>query len=153
MHSTDPFQNSRDGADPQAVAVLAMIPYFASGVDASYVGGSNYHYDAEPRTHRWMNGREQGYVISMIAPSDNLPQINIAFFEHRNSDEIHAVVFKAKTYHNAPTLDDIPQDHPYHNNKYGTQHKVGTGQVMEMAEWIIDQLDDFWKDNLLTKDE
>jgi len=154
MHSTDPFQNSRDGAGPQAVATLAMFSYFASGVSASYVGGSNYHYEAEPRTDRWMNGREQGYVISMTVPSHNHPQINIAFFEHRNSDDIHALVFESKTiYGTAPTLGDIPTDHPYLHDKYATQHKVNPGQFMEMAEWIIDKLNEFWKDNVQTKDE
>lgn len=139
-HPTDPFLGNRDGAGPQAVAVLAYIAEH-SGIEPSY-SSEQHRYLAEPRTDRWHNGREQGYVISMTAPAYTGKQINIAFFEHRNSDEIHALVFMAKTYGEPPTMARVPED--VYRDKHDTTHRVSHGKAADMAEWIVEQLTAFW---------
>ena len=52
---------------------------------------------------RWENCREQGYVISLRLPTYS-KQLNIAFFEHRNTDSICAIVWEQRTL-NSPTIE------------------------------------------------
>lgn len=129
-----------DGAHPQAQAVLAYLRT-NSGIEKSW-SKTLEEYQAEPKVARWENCREQGYVVYMMDHALSR-QINIAFFEHRNSDEICAVVFEKGTL-NAPTIDSIPLSHPYHNSKYAVSHKTNWGEAKAMAEWIYAQLEAFW---------
>lgn len=133
------FQNP-DGANYQARAVLAYLTKY-SGIEESW---SNEHksYLAEPRVDRWHNCREQGYVITLKSETYSR-QINIAFFEHRNSDEICAVEWEGR-YLNPPTINDIPESHPYRNSKYAVTHRVSVGEAEAMADWIFQRLTDFW---------
>lgn len=138
---TNAFATSFDGADPQAVAVQAYLTAFAEGIQASYKDG---YFEAGVQIHRWHNGREQGYVVQMVVPFAS-KQINIAFFEHRNSDQIHAVMFEALTYGDPATLSHVP-DGQYESKRDTTFH-VDFGEAAKMAEWIIEQLEDFWVQN------
>jgi hypothetical protein len=90
-----------DGAEAISQAVLAYLKYqIGDGIEESWNDTYN-KYDANIQIGRWENGREQGYVVYMKTPSFN--QINIAFFQHRNSDQIHAVKWEQDTI-NTPTL-------------------------------------------------
>jgi hypothetical protein len=129
-----------DGAQPQAAAVLAYLRQH-DGIECSW-SKENKRYMSEPEVNRWHNCREQGYVISMRTP--NSKQINIAFFEHRNSDAICALVFEAFTL-NPPTLSDIPEN--VYKDKWVTTHNVGYGKAAQMADLIIKQLSTFWSEN------
>lgn len=97
-------------------------------------------YSAAPKIARWENCREQGYVVSM--ENDSGEQINIAFFEHRNSDSICAVEWKQNTL-NAPTIDTAKFGEIY-KSKEDVSHTVPPGCVSEMAEWIEDRLTAHW---------
>ena len=132
------FQNP-DGADEQARAVLAYLSAY-DGIEGSW-NDARFAYDAEPTVDRWNNCREQGYVICLRSKNMSR-QLNIAFFEHRNSDSICAVEWEQLTI-NPPTIDNM--DCPsYLNDKYAVSHKELHGSAHPMAEWIYRRLCGFW---------
>lgn len=133
------FQNP-DGANAQARAVLAYLsnkePFYGMDELQKVICG--------PEVDRWHNCREQGYVVR-IRSFDSKRQLNIAFFEHRNSDDICAVEFEALTL-NPATIADIPEDCPYMKSKYNVSKSVEYGRVTEMADWIFERIKNFWED-------
>lgn len=128
----------QDGANEQAQAVLALVKYLWSE-------DNDEHIDTEARVGRWENCREQGYVIS-IKGGIGLEQVNIAFFEHRNSDVICAIKWHQSTI-NTPTIDVAENidfnGEVYQEDKYDVSRSVGFGKVKEMAEWIVDELEKY----------
>lgn len=135
------FQNP-DGANYQARAVLAYLTKFG-GIQESWSHGYK-RYMAEPQVDRWHNCREQGYVVTLRSETC-LRQINIAFFEHRNSDDICAVEWEGH-HLNPPTINDIPESHPYKDSKYAVTHCVSVGEAEAMADWIFRRLTNFWNE-------
>lgn len=136
------FQNS-DGANPQARAVLAYLSGH-DGIEGSW-NDARGGYEAEPTVARWHNCREQGYVVSMRSQNYGA-QINIAFFEHRNSDRICAIEWEQTTI-NPPTIDNIETGGTVYKDKWDTSHEVSVGEAMQMAEWIFKRLAAFWNAN------
>ncbi len=134
------FQNE-DGANYQAKAVLAYLRNY-DGIECSW-DKENKDYAARPEVNRWHNCREQGYIVSLRSRNYK-NQINIAFFEHRNSDNICAIKFELNTT-NPPTINDIPENHPFNNNKYAVDYEVERGEVVDISEWIYNELEEFWK--------
>lgn len=131
--------NNHDGANYQAQAVLAMVRYnLGDGIEASW-NNEWKCYDAEPMVHRFDNCREQGYVIYMRGPKGQ-NQINVAFYEHRNSDSIYVQVNHTVTL-NAPTLDVITKDM---SNKYACAMSAGVGEIDKVATFIAELLVEFW---------
>jgi hypothetical protein len=115
-----------DGADYQSRAVLCILQRIADL--------------PEIEVARWLNGREQGYVATLLNLTGE--QLNIAWFEHRNSDSIHAVKWEQPTM-NPPTIDTAVFGEVY-KNKFDTSHRVGVEKICEMAEWINDQFNEHW---------
>lgn len=128
-----------DGANSQARGVLMFLQPFID-IEKSW-DNERKEYLADPRVARWENCRDQGYVISMRTKHMR-NQINIAFFEHRNSDSICAVKWDQVTT-NAPTIDTAKFGNIY-KDKYDVSFQVGYGEVTKMADWIIKELTDFW---------
>lgn len=133
------FRQNEDGACAQAKAVRAYLAA-SDGIEESWSGEYQRHM-AEPKISRWENGREQGYVVWMRSARRDR-QINIAFYEHRNSDEIVALKWEQLTM-NAPNIDGLPEG--VFKSKYDVQHSEGVGKPMEMADWILQELTEFWK--------
>lgn len=132
------FQND-DGADCQSRAVRAYLTAY-DGLECSW-SDEHKEYMARVEINRWHNCREQGYVVTMR--SKNLRrQINIAFFEHRNSDEICAVRWEQRTL-NPPTIDNAEFGSVY-KNKYDVSKSVRWGEALKMAQWVYDELESFW---------
>jgi hypothetical protein len=129
---------SPDGADAQARAVLAYLSA-KCGVEESW-NAERHYYEDEPEFDRWHNCREQGYVVQYRHGGR---QLNIAFFEHRNSDSICAVEWEQTTI-NPPTIDTFPKEHPYYESKWAVSKTVPFGQATEMADWIFVRLRAFW---------
>lgn len=135
-----------DGAHPAAQAVLCLLKGFE--IEDSYNSGYK-RYDAEIKVARWENCREQGYVL-MLKSKDYSKQLNIAFFEHRNSDNICAVKWEQVTL-NSPTIDTAKFGDVY-KDKYDVSHSVGYKNHYEMMEWIREQFINFWVEtSLVTK--
>ena len=68
--------------------------------------------------------------------------LTIAFYEHRNSDEICAIKWLQNTM-NPPTIDTAKFGDIY-KDKYDVSHSVSHGQAADMADWIYEQLCDHW---------
>ncbi len=124
----------------QAEAVLAYLSD-SDGIDESW-NDETKDYDAMPKVAEWHNGRERGFVITMRS-GDHKRQINIAFFEHRNSDNICAVMWEQRTM-NPPTIINAEFGDVY-KDKWDVSKSVSVGECMEMADWIREQLIEFWE--------
>ena len=121
----------QDGANHQARAVLCFLQ------------GSLHEEDTEKTTvARWENCREQGYVLSLVHPKRS-GQINIAFFEHRNSDEICAIEWEEVTM-NSPTIETAKFGDVYKTN-HDVSFGVSWGKIKEMSDWIAERLNAFIK--------
>jgi len=129
----------QDGANYQAKAVLAYLTSH-DGIEESWSDDWK-GYKAEPKIARWENCREQGYIVYLR--SENFSrQINIAFFEHRNSDSICAVKWEQYSI-NSLTIDSADFERIY-KNKWDVSFSVGYGEVVKMADWVYEQLSAFW---------
>lgn len=131
------FGQNEDGACAAAKAVRAYLAA-RDGIEESW-SKEFRRYLAEPTAHRWENGREQGYVVCLRKSGR---QINIAFYEHRNSDAICALEWEQFTM-NGPTIDTMPDG--VFESKWDVSHQVGPEAAYEMADWIFDRLANFWK--------
>lgn len=127
--------------EPNAAA-KAVRAYLAArdGIEASW-SDAEKRYLARPSIAEWYNGRERGYVVSMCAP-DFGDQLNIAFFEHRSSDAIQAIVWEQNTYMNPPCLATMNHE-SFKENGLVTQ-SFGPDEALEVADWIIRRLNTFW---------
>jgi len=128
-----------DGANYQARATLMLLQRDAN-IEESW-NDEWKRYDAEIQVARWENCREQGYVVSLR--NKKRDQLNIAFFEHRNSDSICAVKWQQESM-DTLTIDNAKFGDVY-KDKYDTSHSVDYGKAYEMAEWIIKQFTEHWE--------
>ena len=122
---------------PQANAVRAYLEMY-DGVEPSW--NSEFKQYATVNIAEWHNCRERGYVVMFTNPKRE--QLNIAFFEHRNSDDICAVAWVQTTV-NPPTIDNAKFGDTY-KDKYDVSHYVKVGHAMDMADWIYQQLCAHW---------
>jgi len=122
---------------PQAKAVYAYLDGY-EGVEVSW--DKSFSRYAPVHIAEWHNGREEGYVI--IFRNKKCDQLNIAFFEHRNSDDICAVEWVQSTM-NPPTIETAKFGDIY-KSKYDVSHSVGWGCSKDMAEWIMGRLEAHW---------
>tara|TARA_R110002020_G_scaffold69158_3_gene180225 strand:+ start:1173 stop:1598 length:426 start_codon:yes stop_codon:yes gene_type:complete len=127
-----------DGANYQARATLMFLQRDAD-IEESW-NDEWKRYDAEIQVARWENCREQGYIVSLRNKKSE--KLNIAFFEHRNSDSICAVKWQQESM-NTLTIDNAEFGDVY-KDKYDTSHSVGYGKAYKMAEWIIEQFKEHW---------
>ena len=142
------FDKSYMKVSGQAAAVRAYLDCW-DGVQASYTDADGGGYQPV-HIAEWYNERERGYVL-MFTNADQ-KQLNIAFFEHRNSDDICALVWEQSTI-NPPTIDTAEFSGLLYKNKYGVSHSVSVGKAMEMADWIMEQLEAHWTSAQSIKDE
>lgn len=112
----------QDGANYQARAILCLLQGRLSEESKVEIG-------------RWENCREQGYVVSVRNKKND--QLNICWYEHRNSDSVFALSWLQNTI-NSPTISTIPEE--AFPNKWHSNFSVGYGEVLEMATWINDQI-------------
>ena len=111
-----------DGANWQAQAVLAFLKRNACNKDME-VG-------------RYENGREQGYIFTQRKDG---AQMNIAVYEHRNSDNLCVVVFEKLTM-NTPTNTDVWENM---KDKYDVTETFDCGEIETCAHYIEDTFDEF----------
>ena len=124
----------QDGANYQARAVL-MFLQGNSSIEESWCD-KRKNYKETIKVARWENCREQGYVVSLL--DKNRDQINIAFYEHRNSDSIHAIKWLQDDM-NSLNIDNSKFGDIF-KDKYDTSFSVDWGEVKDMADWIKSQL-------------
>jgi hypothetical protein len=121
---------------------LAVMSYFNShdGIEPSWENG---RYRAEVKAAPWYNGRERGIVFYMRTASYK-NQLNIAVYEHRNTDTICALRWQGNTF-NPPTLADIPAG--TYQDKWDTAKDFGYGQAQEMAQWLYNEFCNYWQEH------
>jgi len=130
-----------DGANRQAAAALAMFQYYlGDGIEASWDDKWS-RYTAKIQVARWENCREQGYVL-YLRTSDYKHQLNIAFYEHRNSDHIECARWEQITF-NAPSL-NTPEAADPQDYSYGWENSKSFGYPNKAAEWMFNEFEKFW---------
>lgn len=130
----------QDGAGYQARAVLmALQGKIGDGIEDSW---DNIYkcYRADIRIGRWENCREQGYVISLS--NGDMKQLNVIWYEHRNSDSICAVKWLQNTL-NTPTISTAEFGEVF-KDKYDVSISLGHGEYQDMADWIYDEIETHW---------
>jgi hypothetical protein len=135
-----------DGANRQAQAVLALFQYFlGDGIEGSWSEQFS-KYEADIHVSRWENRREQGYVLYMRT-ADHKHQLNIAFYEHRNCDNIDAARWEQTTW-NAPCL-TTPDTEGEQNYNYGWENAKSFSycKIEEAARWIHEEFEKFWHEH------
>lgn len=130
----------KDGACFQARAVLMFLQNF--DIEESW-DEDRKEYKADIEVARWENCREQGYILTLLSPKHEGKQLNIIFFEHRNSDSICAVRWEQEVTMNTPTIKDAKFGDVY-KDKYDVSNIVSYGLVLEMSDWIREQLTEYW---------
>lgn len=128
----------QDGANRNAQAVLAMLQYrIGDGIESSYKDG---RYRAEIEIARWSNCREQGYMAYFCNESGET--LNIAWYEHRNSDDICAIKWEQSAFPNPVTIATIkPGVFP---TKHDYSYSVAYNEAYQMAQWIYEQFVIHW---------
>ena len=127
-----------DGANYQARAVLMYLQHRCY-IESSWDDNAE-KYEAVLQVGRWENFREQGYVVSL--DNKKREQLNIAFFEHRNSDDICAVRWK-QTSLNTLTIETAKFGDIY-KTKFDVSFEVSCGEVIRMSDWIIKEFTEHW---------
>ena len=137
-----------DGANAQAKAVLA---YLQSKGDIEESWNDEYkRYTSEIKVARWENGREQGYICMLH--DAKYKQLNIAFFEHRNSDSICAIKWHQNTM-NTPTIDTADFNGECYDTKWNVSFEVSYFQIVEMGDWIFEQFVNHYADSIKPVEE
>lgn len=91
------------------------------------------------RIQPWYNCRETGFVFQLLTQDKGV--LNIAVFEHRNSDELCAWRWKSEYPKDQPTTDDVPDE--VAPDKYTHSFKCGYGEIGSMAEYVMKEFERF----------
>jgi hypothetical protein len=130
-----------DGACAAAQSVLSYLQHMH--IEQSWCPIRKI-YLAQPLVARWENCREQGYVISMYDGEYlRKVQLNIAFYEHRNSDDIVAIVWEQITM-NSPNISTIDTKGAVFKDKWDLSASYRYDESYKMADWIHKTMTEFW---------
>ena len=133
----------QDWANYQSRAVLAHLQW-CWNIEESW--NSEYKkYNATINVARWENCREQWYIVSLYTQSK---QLNIIFYEHRNSDMINAIKWE-QTDINSINISTIKKW--VFEDKYDSSFQVSYWEYAKMWDWIFETLKQFWIFNNLDK--
>lgn len=122
-----------DGANWQAQCVLACLRAQVGAITELAWDANAHRSDAEVVVGRYENCREQGYVFSLQYEYKTI--LHIAVYEHRNSDNLIVIVFKANVI-NTPNVDVVMKD----RGKYDYTKSFKCGQIEECTEYIVDKM-------------
>ena len=115
-----------DGANWQAQSVLAYL---------------KSHGNENINVVRYCNCREQGYIVFCRKNvGKKIIQLNVAFYEHRNSDRMCVVVFDKVTL-NDPINSDVWE---FMEDKYDYTESFGFGEIVECGNYIVELIKDFF---------
>lgn len=122
-----------DGANWQAQCVLSCLRSQIWNVTDLAWNEERHESDAEIMVGRYENCREQGYVFSLIYAYRQV--VHVAVYEHRNSDALIVVIFKASVI-NTPTVDVVMKDR--RKNDYTASFECG--HIEECVEYIVNEM-------------
>lgn len=134
-----------DGANCNVQSVLCLLKHkIGNGIEESW--NDEYKtYEADIKVARWENGREQGYIVYLI--NKNNEQLNIAFFEHRNSDNLCAVKWIQNSI-NSLTIENADFKNKVYRDKWDVSVSFNYNQAYELAEWLFNELTKHWKEGM-----
>lgn len=130
------------GDDRSTIAqcVLIAVGRYHGDVENSW-SKEQERYLAKPTVSLWYNGREQGYFLSVKKGEE---QLNIFFFEHRNSDDIIIKYFIGHMeQQDIYQIDDLPDG--VYKDKYHYDMSFRYNQPIEAAEAIQSLFEDFYE--------
>lgn len=128
-----------DGADWQSRAILSYLQGHIQNINGNtYVGEGMYR--AEVRCARFDNlgGREHGYMVSVLY--NYTIQKTIAFYEHRNSDNVYVIHSDEWFGIDTPNPEVMIKNYP---TKWSNDTQFKCGEIKECAEYIINELRKF----------
>lgn len=121
-----------DGANYQAQAILTLIRgmmYELTTMD------DKFRKEIGIEVGRYENCREQGYVATLKYNYGTV--MSYCFYQHRNSDRICIIKFKGDTM-NTPSIETIWEGK---KDKWDTDMSFGCHEVVNAAEWIIENME------------
>lgn len=128
----------QDGANWQAKCILAYLQsHYEYAINSSY-NPAFMDYTAKLLVGRYENGREKGYVVSVLYGFSK--QKTFAFYEHRNSDNIY--VLHTDTYLGF----DTPNKEIIYNNyqdKWDCDKYFRCGEFVECGKYILEEIRKF----------
>ena len=128
-----------DGANWQAQAVLAYIrgniAQFREGSWNPLVG----EYDAEVWVGRYENGREKGYMVSVIYRWDK--QKTFVFYEHQNVDRLNVRHYDGTLGIDTPASSVIYRKYDCDKSNYDKDFSCG--EIKQCGDYIIGELKKF----------
>lgn len=113
-----------DGANWQAQSVLAYLKRIVTYSCVKYVEVTRYE-----------NFREQGYIFYLSKGGE---QMNVAVYEHRNSDALCIVAFKC-----SPHLPSREEVWKHMNDMWDVTKSFNEGEIKECAKCILDIFEEF----------
>lgn len=119
------------GINGQALAVLALLS-----------GRENELAFRVVKTAPWYNGRERGVLFRF--GNEAGPVLNVAVFEHRNSDQLCAVAWVRDGWGTNPPNISTDGGFAYPtDNKYDVSHSVPYGRAGDMELWVLKRVREF----------
>lgn len=143
MYDNDKMVDLTYGVNYQVLAIAQVLANRAPDF-AEY---SEWHYQVMFNTYRWYNCREQGICLSMSPNPFSKPVLNIAIFEHRNSDEICCLKWETDhLYMNSPLEDkDIYQKAYHGGDKFDVAASFKYLEIGKCVDWIYNEFDLFYQ--------
>lgn len=129
-----------DGANWKAQAILAIIRgRLYDVIDSTFDKDYYDKYHANVNVGRYENCREQGYVFTLSYDGKQIK--HYAVYEHSNSDQI-CILCQTGVSMNTPNADFMFGPN---RGKYDVDKSFSYNQVMEAADWIINDMKDIIK--------
>lgn len=128
-----------DGANWQAQAILA---YLKSHINCAIQKSWNplyRSYDVDILVGRYENGREQGYVVSVLYQYIKA-QKTFAFYEHRNSDNIYVLHTDELVGFDTPSKEIV---YDKYKDKWDCDKSFKFGEIVECGDYILDEIENF----------
>lgn len=127
-----------DGADWQAQAILAYLRSHISQVTDLAWNPLYGMSEVDALVGRYENGREQGYVVSLLYKYRE--QKTIAFYEHRNSDVIYVLSTDKYVGYDTPNKEII---YDGYGDKWDCDESFKCGEIVKCGEYIINEFTKF----------
>jgi len=149
----DAIVDTSFGLNSQVLAVA----YYMSKMEPNFAEYKDGVYKIRLETKPWYNGRETGFVVSMCAKFFGNKFLHIACFEHRNSDNICLLKWETETaYWNHPLENPELFDLAYggkDKTKYDVAASFGYGEVGDVANWIYNEMKEFYEETKEKEEE
>lgn len=135
------MKNDGEKSIASIVIIAQLFAQLNQKIDFSWDGEAK-DYSIKIWYDDWDNGREMGYVVWVVSPSGKR-QLNIAFFEHRSSDNTNVWVYETEPsrFGQSPSPKDITDE--WYFEAEGI-HSFEFGDWDSPVAFIWDSIINFW---------